>query len=50
MRQLLRRAWYAIRKRRFEADLAEELEFHRELKQREIERLGAGPTEASFAA
>jgi putative ABC transport system permease protein len=50
MRQLLRRAWYAFRRRQFEADLAEELDFHRELKQREIEGLGAGPTEASFAA
>jgi predicted permease len=50
MRQLLRRLWYAIRKRQFEADLAEELEFHRELKQREIEGRGVGPTEASFAA
>jgi putative ABC transport system permease protein len=49
MRQLLRRAWYAIRKHQFEADLAEELDFHRELKQREIEGRGASPTEASFA-
>jgi hypothetical protein len=29
MRQLLRRAWYLIRQRRFDADLREELEFHR---------------------
>src|SRR2546425_1934892 len=29
MRQLLRRAWYLIRQRQFEAELAEEMEFHR---------------------
>lgn len=31
MRQLLRRAWYVIRRRQFEQDLAEELEFHRQM-------------------
>ena len=35
MRELLRRAWYALRQRRFEADLAEEIEFHRAMTQRE---------------
>ena len=49
MRQLLRRAWYAIRQRRFDADLAEELEFHRAMKQRELEERGVGPAEAGFA-
>src|SRR2546425_13209965 len=29
MRQLLRRVWYLIRQRQFEAELAEEMEFHR---------------------
>ena len=29
MRELLRRTWYLIRQRHFEADLAEEMEFHR---------------------
>ena len=28
MRQIRRRVWYAIRQRRFETDLAEEMEFH----------------------
>ncbi len=37
MRQLIRRVWYAIRQRQFEADLTEELEFHRAMKQRELE-------------
>src|SRR5580704_4238689 len=49
MRQILRRAWYAIRQRRFEADLAEEIEFHRAMKQQELERGGWAPTEATFA-
>jgi len=31
MRHLLRRAWYLIRQRQFEADLAEEMEFHRSM-------------------
>src|SRR2546427_11562821 len=29
MRELLRRVWYLIRQRQFEAELAEEMEFHR---------------------
>ena len=33
MRQLLRRAWYFIRQRRLEAELAEEMALHREMKQ-----------------
>src|SRR4051812_40566124 len=49
MRQLLRRAWCAIRKRQFEADLAEEMGFHGAMKQREIEAGGIDPTEAAFA-
>ena len=50
MRQLLRRAWYFIRQRRIEAELAEEMALHRELKQRELEDGGLGPVEAAFAA
>ena len=49
MRQLLRRAWYTIRQRQFEADLAEEMEFHAAMKQRDIEDRGVDPTEATFA-
>ena len=50
MRQLLRRVWYAIRKRQFEVDLAEEMAFHGAMKQREIEARGVDSTEATFAA
>jgi hypothetical protein len=49
MRQVLRRVWHAIRRRRFEADLAEEIEFHRAMKQRELEEGGLEPREARFA-
>ena len=49
MGQLIRRIWYAIRQRQRGADLTEELEFHRTLKQREIEQGGVDPTEATFA-
>jgi putative ABC transport system permease protein len=50
MRQLLRRAWYVLRQGRFEADLAEEMEFHRAMKQDELERSGVKPDEAAFGA
>jgi predicted permease len=46
MRELIRRASYLFRRRRLEADLAEELEYHRELKQRELERGGANRADA----
>ena len=41
---------YAIRKRQFEVDLAEEMAFHGAMKQREIEARGVDSTEATFAA
>src|SRR5258706_15624413 len=50
MRQLVRRVWYAIRQRRFEANLAEEIEFHRSMKQQELERGGPTSSDAAFAA
>ena len=50
MRYLLRRLWYVMRQRRLEADLAEEMEFHREMTQRELEARSPDSTEASFAA
>jgi putative ABC transport system permease protein len=50
MRQLLRRAWYYIRQDRFETDLTEELEFHRAMKQQELERDGIPESEAVSAA
>lgn len=50
MQRLLRRFWYAIRQRRCEAELAEELEFHRAMKQRELESRGMTASEARSAA
>jgi putative ABC transport system permease protein len=50
MRQLLRRAWYVIRRRRFDADLREELDFHRASIERDLQQSGADFTEARFAA
>ena len=50
MRKIIRRAWYTIRRRRLEADLAEEIEFHLTMKRRELEKDGLEPDEATFAA
>ena len=47
MRSLLRRLRARIRYRRFDADLAEEMEFHRAMKQRELERAGLTENEAT---
>ena len=50
MRDLLRRVWYVIRQRQFERDLAEEIEFHRAMAQRDLERRGISPEAAGSAA
>jgi predicted permease len=50
MRPILQRVWYLIRQRRLEAELAEEIDCHRAMKQEELEARGLGPTEATFAA
>jgi predicted permease len=50
MRQLLLRLGHLFRRRQFDDDLAEELEFHRDLKQRELEDRGLTPDHAAFAA
>src|SRR5262245_11258990 len=50
MRDLLRRVWYVIRQRQFERDLAEEIEFHRAMAQRDLERRGIGLEAAGSAA
>ncbi len=47
---LFRRAMYLVRRRRREADLAEEMEFHRDIAARELERAGYAPADASLAA
>jgi predicted permease len=48
--RLLRRLWYLLRLRRFEADLSEEIEFHRAMKHRELEDHGVAPPAAALAA
>ena len=40
MVKFLRRAWYAMRQRRLDAELAEEMDFHRAMKRDELERSG----------
>jgi hypothetical protein len=50
MRQLLHRAGYPLRHRQLESDLIEELEFHRAMKQRELEDHFLSSIEAGFAA
>ncbi len=47
---LIRRVRYWLRQRRHDTDLADELRFHQEEKQRELERGGVSRREASFAA
>jgi hypothetical protein len=50
MRELIRRVLHMLRGDRFEDDLAEELEFHRAMKQREFEQVGLDAREAGYAA
>src|SRR5579872_2561269 len=50
MATLLRRLIYLLRNRRLDADLSEELDFHREMKERELQEHGVDPVEARFAA
>ena len=49
-RRLLRRLRYFSRQRQLEAELAEELEFHRAMTQGDLEGAGVAPDEAVFAA
>ena len=50
MRVLVRRLLHALKRDRFEADLAEELEFHRAMKQKDFEHQGLKEREAGYAA
>ena len=50
MARLLRRLWRIIRFRRVEDELAEELQFHHEMKSQELERDGVPAREARLAA
>ena len=50
LRRLVRRLRYFSRQRQMDADLAEELELHRQMKQAELERSGLPSREARFAS
>jgi putative ABC transport system permease protein len=50
MGELIRRLLHALKRNRFEADLAEELEFHRAMKQRDYEHEGLDGRAAGYAA
>src|SRR3984893_5937902 len=50
MRVLIRRLWHLLRLSSVEADLAEEMDFHREMKERELAGLGSSPAETASAA
>lgn len=50
MGTLLRRVWYLLRRRRHEAELAEEIEAHRAMALEAFERDGSPREEAAFAA
>lgn len=49
MRKLIRRVWHALRRRRWEAELAEEMAYHRERVERECEAGGLTPEQAAAA-
>src|SRR5262245_13821029 len=50
MRKVLRRVKHFIRHRQVEADLAEELEFHRSMTETRIERSGVPALDAAYAS
>src|SRR5689334_17873741 len=50
MRRLMRRLRYILRRQRVEAEIAREIEFHREMIQHDLEAGGMPPAEAADAA
>ena len=50
MLKFLRRAWYTIRQRRRDRELAEEMDFHHAMKRAELERSGLSEDDAEFAS
>jgi hypothetical protein len=50
MLQIVRRLWNLIRPRQLDADLVDEIEFHRAMKQQELEARGIEPAEARCQA
>ena len=50
MRTFIRRAWHRSRRHRLEADLAEEMEFHRAMREQSLREDGLDADEATVAA
>ena len=50
MTSLIRRLWYRMTQTRHDADLAEEIETHRQLRQAQLEREGLSPADAALAS
>src|SRR5260221_371706 len=50
MRRLLRRTWHLLRRDQFEADLTEELDFHRSMKEQQLQQQGFDPGSAQVAS
>ena len=50
MTSLIRRLWYRMTQARHDADLAEEIETHRQLRQAQLERDGLSPADAALAS
>ena len=50
MTSLIRRLWYRMTQTRHDADLAEEIETHRQLRQAQLERDGLSPADAARAS
>jgi predicted permease len=50
MTSMLRRLWYRVTQVRRDADLTEEMETHRQLRQAQLEREGLSPTDAALAS
>ena len=50
MTSLLRRLWHRVTLWRHDADLAEEMETHRQMRQAQLERAGLSPAEAAAAS
>src|SRR5438309_2204983 len=50
MPAFFRRAWYLFKRRQIEADVADEMAFHREMAARQLERDGQKPSDASLQA
>src|SRR5262249_660238 len=48
--EIRRRVWYAVRRSRFEQDLADEMAFHREITLNDLKARGLSPPEASHVA